>query len=75
MRRLNAGAPVRSTDLTAPRLVRRGEAVTISLISGALKITSAGRALSDGGKGEQVRVLNLATNRPARLCYLNPKHF
>ncbi|KPH62817.1 flagellar basal body P-ring formation chaperone FlgA [Novosphingobium aerophilum] len=63
VRRLNAGAPVRATDLTAPHLVRRGEAVTISLISGGLKITSAGRALSDGAKGEQVRVLNLATNR------------
>nr|WP_314463935.1 flagellar basal body P-ring formation chaperone FlgA [uncultured Novosphingobium sp.] len=63
VRRLNAGAPVRSTDLTPPRLVRRGEAVTISLVSGNLKISSPGRALSDGTRGEQVRVLNLATNR------------
>lgn len=63
VRRLNAGAPVRSTDLAVPRLVRRGEAVTISLVSGGLKITSAGRALSDGARGEHVRVLNLATNR------------
>lgn len=62
-RRLNAGAPVRAGDLTAARVVRRGESVTISLVSGALKITSAGRALSDAGRGDPVRVLALATNR------------
>lgn len=62
-RRLNAGAPVRASDLTAARVVRRGESVTISLVSGALKITSAGRALSDAGRGDPVRVLALATNR------------
>lgn len=62
-RRLNAGAPVRAGDLAAARVVRRGETVTISLVSGALKITSAGRALADAGKGEPVRVLALATNR------------
>lgn len=62
-RRLNAGAPVRAGDLTAPRVVRRGENVTIALVSGGLKITSAGRALGDAGRGEPVRVLALATNR------------
>lgn len=62
-RRLNAGAPVRAGDLAAPRLVRRGETVTIALVSGALRITSPGRALSDAGRGEPVRVLSLATNR------------
>lgn len=62
-RRLNAGAPVRAGDLTAPRMVRRGETVTISLVSGGLRITSPGRALGDAGRGEPVRVVSLATNR------------
>lgn len=62
-RRLNAGAPVRAADLAAPRLVRRGETVTIALVSGNLRITSPGRALADAGRGEPVRVLSLATNR------------
>ncbi|WP_232493714.1 flagellar basal body P-ring formation chaperone FlgA [Novosphingobium kaempferiae] len=61
--RLNAGAPVRAADVAPPRLVRRGENVTIALVSGALRITSPGRALADAGKGDPVRVLNLATNR------------
>lgn len=63
IRRLSAGSPVRATDIVAPRVVRRGEGVTITLASGALRITTAGRALSDGARGDAVRVLNLGTNR------------
>lgn len=62
-RRLAAGSPVRAADIAAPRIIRRGEAVTIALVSGALRITASGRALSDGARGEPVRVLNLNTNR------------
>ncbi|TCM17692.1 flagella basal body P-ring formation protein FlgA [Novosphingobium sp. PhB165] len=62
-RRLNQGAPVRAGDVAAPRLIHRGEAVTISVSTATMHISSAGRALADAGKGEPVRVLNLATNR------------
>ncbi|MBF7012894.1 flagellar basal body P-ring formation chaperone FlgA, partial [Novosphingobium sp. HR1a] len=62
-RRIMAGSAVRVADVAAPRLVRRGENVTIALVSGALRITSPGRALADAARGEPVRVLNLATNR------------
>lgn len=62
-RRLNAGAPVRASALVTPRVIRRGEAVTIALISGGLRITSTGRALSNAAAGEPVRVVNLSTNR------------
>ncbi|HUD92386.1 flagellar basal body P-ring formation chaperone FlgA [Sphingobium sp.] len=62
-RRLSAGNVVRASDIAAPRIVHRGEAVTIALVSGALRITAGGRALGDAGKGEPVRVINLSTNR------------
>jgi len=62
-RRLTAGSPVRANDIAAPRIIRRGEAVTIALVSAGLRITAGGRALADAGKGEVVRVLNLSTNR------------
>jgi flagella basal body P-ring formation protein FlgA len=62
-RRLAAGSPVRASDIAAPRIIRRGEAVVIALVSGGLRITATGRALADAGKGEPVRVLNLSTNR------------
>lgn len=62
-RDLMAGNPVRLGDLAAPALVRRGEAVTILVRSGAMTISAPGRALNDGAMGAGIRVVNLATNR------------
>lgn len=63
VRTLPAGAIVRASDTVAPRLVRRGEPVSISLRSRGLVIATTGRALSAGGMGELVRVVAIATNR------------
>jgi len=63
VRPLMAGAVVRAGDLVLPRLVRRGEPVTVAWRQGGLVITAAGRALSAGGLGEPVRVVTTATNR------------
>lgn len=62
-RRLSAGSVVRSGDLVRPRLVRRGEPVSLSIRSGSLTITAPGRALSSGAEGDLVRVVSTATNR------------
>lgn len=62
-RTLQAGTPVRRTDLIEPRAVRRGEQVKIALRSGALLITASGRALGDAAIGEPVRVFSEATNQ------------
>lgn len=62
-RNLSAGMVVRAGDIVTPRLVRRGEPVTISLRSGGVVITTAGRALSAGGMGDLVRVVAPATGR------------
>lgn len=62
-RRLQPGAVVRASDVMAPRLVRRGEPVTIHVRSGGLLISTAGRALGNGGKGDLVRVVANSTNR------------
>lgn len=62
-RNLPAGTVVRQADLMRPQMVRRGEPVTIRIVSGPLIITAAGRALGGGAKGEAVRVVANATNR------------
>jgi flagellar basal body P-ring formation protein FlgA len=62
-RNLPAGQIVRSTDVMQPQLVRRGEPVTIKIVSGALVITASGRALSGGGRGDSVRVVTNSTSR------------
>ncbi|HEX8484309.1 flagellar basal body P-ring formation chaperone FlgA [Sphingomonas sp.] len=63
VRTLPAGAVVRAGDVVAPRLVRRGEPVTVTLRSGGLSIATGGRALSAGGMGDLVRVVTASTNR------------
>lgn len=62
-RMLPAGTVVRVTDVIAPRLVRRGEPVTITVRAGGLAIATGGRALASAGAGEMVRVVSLSTNR------------
>jgi flagellar basal body P-ring formation protein FlgA len=62
-RRLAAGAVVRRSDVMQPQLVRRGEPVTIRIVSGSLVISSGGRALGGGGKGDMVRVVANSTSR------------
>ncbi|GAA4009844.1 hypothetical protein GCM10022280_03640 [Sphingomonas swuensis] len=60
-------APIAETPpASAPveeRLVRRGQPVTLLIRSGALRIATAGRALSDGQLGQRIRVVALATRR------------
>lgn len=62
-RRLAPGAIVRAHDVMTARLVRRGEPVTLRVKSGALTITTQGRALSDGRRGDLVRVVTSGTSR------------
>lgn len=62
-RRLMPGAVVRANDVMAPRMVRRGEPVTLKVRQGGLTITAQGRALSDGRRGDIVRVVATPTNR------------
>jgi len=63
VRNLSAGAVVRASDLVTPRLVRRGEPVTIEVRTGGLVISTQGRALASGGAGDLVRVVAASTNR------------
>jgi flagella basal body P-ring formation protein FlgA len=53
-------------------LVKRGDAVLISVRSGALLITAPGRALSDGSMGDRVRVTNDATRRTLQAVVEGP---
>jgi len=63
VRDLAAGVVVRPADLISPRLVRRGEPVTITMRGPGLAITADGRALTAGAAGDVVRVFSLSTNR------------
>lgn len=62
-RMVSPGKPVRGIDIITPELVSRGNNVTLVFDSAPLYLTAKGKALQDGGKGDTVRVVNIASNR------------
>jgi flagella basal body P-ring formation protein FlgA len=62
-RMLAPGRPVHHQSVTPPVIVSRGDQVTIELQYGALKLTAKGKAIADAHLGQEVRVVNLSSNK------------
>lgn len=65
-RPLSAGAALGASDLKSPRLVKRGDQVTLIARRGGLEVRSLGRALGDAGEDEVVNVENSSSRRQVR---------
>ncbi|MEJ2344669.1 MAG: flagellar basal body P-ring formation chaperone FlgA [Gammaproteobacteria bacterium] len=63
LRQLGAGQVVRLTEIAAPKLVRRGETVTLTADAAGVLVRMSGKALSDGASGDTVQVRNLSSRR------------
>jgi flagella basal body P-ring formation protein FlgA len=62
-RAFRAGDLVRADQVEPPRLVRRGQLVTLVYESPGIALTARGRALADGAEGELVAVVNEQSRR------------
>lgn len=60
---ISVGDVVRFNDLDKPKIVQRGEAVTIIYNNGRIQLTAQGRALENGAKGNMIEVANKSSNR------------
>jgi flagella basal body P-ring formation protein FlgA len=60
---LRAGTCLRAGMLTVPPLVEKGDQVKILAGSGRLKVSTMGIAKGSGGKGDQIQVENLVSNK------------
>ncbi len=60
---LDAGKPLRNTDIALPQLVSRGGFVTILYKGGGVSLSAKGKALQNGTRGELIRVVNLSSNK------------
>ncbi len=60
---LAAGRPVQQQSVTAPLAINRGDRVSIQFVSGRLSLSAPGRAISSAQADQEVRVINLASNR------------
>jgi len=62
-RTVYVGQPITMENTRPARLVTRNQIVTIKYISGALEISTTGRAMGDGALNENVSVLNLQSRQ------------
>lgn len=53
-----AGQPIRPDDIGPPAIVDRNQKITLAFRKGGLTILAEGRALSRGGVGDTIRVMN-----------------
>ena len=71
-RGVSTNQPVRLRDLQSPRMVDKGAMVTITLQTPSMTLTTQGKALQDGGKGEVIRVVNTQSNRIVEATVAGP---
>jgi len=60
---ITAGRIITPGMLEAELIVRRGQSVTLIITSGTLNITMAGKALTDGGLNQRIRIENSGSGR------------
>ncbi len=62
-RPLRAGVALRSTDITEPKVIMKGDLVTIAFEAPGLSLSIRGKALEDGVLAQTIRVMNTQTSR------------
>lgn len=71
-RGLREGVPVRASDVQRPRMIAKGELVTVTLSTANMTLTARGVALQDGSKGEAIRVSNLHSRQVIEAVVTGP---
>lgn len=60
---LLAGKTIRIRDVSAPKLVDRGDEITIQYMEGPIQLSIKGKALQNGAMGDIIRVMNTNSNK------------
>lgn len=63
LRNMRAGYPVRADQVRTPPEMRRGETVLIEFKLPGIQLQAQGEAMEDGHKGQEIKVLNKASNK------------
>jgi len=62
-RMLTPGKALRDLEVQQPQMVARGDTVSLIYENGPIVLTTSGRAMQNGAKGDLIRVINTASNR------------
>ena len=57
------GKPLTDTDIEAPKIVERGQSITMTFSNGMIELTAMGKALESGAKGDVIRVVNTNSSK------------
>jgi flagella basal body P-ring formation protein FlgA len=60
---LLSGTVLRTDIVELPPLIKRGDIVTIKAVSGALLVTTLGKAKGNGHQGERIKIVNVDTQK------------
>lgn len=60
---LSPGRPIQRQSIIQPLIIGRGDRVEIYFSDGLLALSSPGRALSDAHRGQEIRIVNLISNK------------
>jgi len=69
---LHQGESVRNDDVRHPILVTKGSTVTMTFDAPGITLTAMGRAMSEGGVGDNVTILNPASYRQISAVVTGP---
>ena len=58
-----ANIPVSHTELSKPRMIERGDLVTMHYKKGPIQVTAIAKAMQSGTKGDVIRVMNVDSKR------------
>ena len=62
-RRVSHGTPLTTSMIRKPKIIKRGQQVSIVARAGSMEVRMSGKALSNGAVGERVRVLNVKSKK------------
>lgn len=62
-RSLIAERPIRISDVEKPRLINKGDMITMTLQNGPMSLSAKGRAMDAGAIDDVIRVMNTSSNR------------
>ena len=60
---LTPGRPIQTQSIIYPLVISRGDRVEISFSDGLLALIAPGRALGDAHEGQEIRIVNLISNK------------
>ncbi len=69
----HGGKPIKAGDIESPRLIKRGDMITMIFENGSLTLTATGKALENGAKGDFIRVANSSSSRTVQAIVTGSK--